>query len=384
MVSRPTENVVLLAKPGGPHTGVGRYVQMLHQGLQHAGANVARIAPDVPPLSHTIYSALRRLGPDLRTFFLNYPVAAKYPSADVYHLTSQNLASLLLFRRPPGRVIVTVHDIIPYMLRNDPQFNSYRIAADRVFDRLAMAGLQRADLLIADSHYTRSCVVSELGIAPDRIAVVHLGIDQQRFRPLPVPDTLRERYGLPTGRRYLIYVGSEDPRKNLATLVRGLAIVRRELPDIALIKVGRAHFEHERRRLHDLAAELGARSAIHFLDDVQEGDLPLLYNLADVCVMPSHYEGFGFPALEAMACGTPVVCARASSLPEIVGDAALQFEPRDAHALAQAIVRYLTEPDLYQAMRSRSIAQAAAFTWARTTRQTLDLYRAVLPSAGHH
>lgn len=370
--------VVLIAKPGGTHTGVGRYVQMLHHGLREAGIQAERIAPSVPPLPNAIYAGARKLGPDLRTFFLNYPVAAKYPSADVYHLTSQNLASLLLFRRPPGKLIVTVHDIIPYMLRNNPQFNSYGTAADRIFDRLAMAGLKRADGLIADSHYTRQCLVEQLAIAPERIAVAHLGIEQQRFRPQAVPHTLHERFGLAQDRRYLIYVGSEDPRKNLPTLIRALAEVRRELPDVALIKVGRAHFEHERRRLQDLAAERAVDSAIYFLDDVQEDDLPLLYNLADLCVMPSHYEGFGFPVLEALACGTPVVCASSSSLPEIGGDAVVLADPHDAAAFARAITRCLTDPELYRSMQTRGLKQAATFTWSQTICQTLNVYTTMI------
>lgn len=375
-IEASSPRVVLIAKPGGAHTGVGRYVQMLHRALSEDGAQVERIAPTVPPLPGAAYNAIRRLGPDLRTFFLNYPVAAKYPSADVYHLTSQNLASLLLFRRPPGRVIVTVHDIIPFMVRNDPQFTSYRNAADPIFDRMAMAGLKRADALIADSHYTKQSVVDLLNIAPEKIAVAHLGIDHGRFRQLAVPESLAERYGLPNNRRYLIYVGSEDPRKNLATLVRALPAIRREVPEVALIKVGRAHFEAERRRLLDLAAELDVDAAIHFLDDVQDDDLPLLYNLAEICVMPSHYEGFGFPVLEAMACGTPVVSARASSLPEIVGDAAIQFDPGDPRDLAQAVCTLLRDDAIRQQKTAAGTAQAAQFTWQRTVAHTLRWYAA--------
>jgi glycosyltransferase involved in cell wall biosynthesis len=366
--------VALIAKPGGTHTGVGRYVQMLHAGLKAAGVATERVAPNVPRLPGAFYSAVRRLGPDLRTFFLNYPVAAKYPRAEVYHLTSQNLASLLLFRRPPGKVIVTVHDIIPYMLRDDPRFKSYRTAADRYFDHLAMAGLKRADHLIADSDYTRQALVRCLRIASDKIDVVHLGIDRQRFRPQAVPGDLWERYSLPRNQRYLIYVGSEDPRKNLDTLLRALPVIRREFPEIALIKVGRAHFTDERERLISLAAELGLSSAIYFLDDVLEDDLPLLYNLAQVCVMPSRYEGFGFPVLEAMACGTPVVCAQASSLPEIAGNAAMLFEPNNEYDLALGVVRCLADFLRYQWLRSKGMEHAAKFTWEQTTRQTLDLY----------
>lgn len=375
----------LVAKPGHPNTGVGRYVQILEGGLRHAGADTLRVAPLVPPLPSTAYAALRRAGMDLRAFLTNYPVWADYPEADVYHFTSQNLASLLLFRRPPGNVVVTVHDIIPYMLRDNPRLSSYRTVADRLFDRLAMAGLERADRLLADSHYTKSCLVEYLETPPEKIEVVYLGIDHEHFRPLAVPGTVHERFRLPVGRRYLIYVGSEDPRKNLGTLVRALAEVRRDVPNVELIKVGRAHFDRQRQMLIRLAHELGVRAAVHFLDDVAEEDLPLLYNLADVCVMPSTYEGFGFPALEAMACGTPVVCANAASLPELVGDAALTFEhgPDSVKGLAMAIRRVLSEPDLAATLRTRGQARAATFRWSECVRRVLDVFRNNAPVYGH-
>ena len=372
----------LIAKPGPLWTGVGRYVEMLEAGLRRQGVDVLRVAPVVPPLPLASDALLRRLGADLPAFFSTYPIWARHPPADVYHLTSQNLASLLFFRPPRGTVVVTVHDIIPYMLRRSPGLTPYRTVADRLFDRLAMAGLKRASRLIADLHYTRRCLVEHLGLAPETIAVVHLGIDHEHFRPRPAPEAVRAQYGLPAGRRYLIYVGSEDPRKDLATLIRALAEVRRAHRDVHLVKVGRAHFARERRRLCGLADGLGIRSAVHFLDDVPERQLPLLYNLAHVCVMPSLYEGFGLPVLEAMACGTPVVCARAASLPELVGEAGLYFRPASSSGLAAAVVRLLEHPDLYDGARGRGLARARSFGWDRTTRRTLAVLRGSGASPG--
>ncbi|PDV99082.1 glycosyltransferase family 4 protein [Candidatus Chloroploca asiatica] len=367
--------IALIAKPGGPQTGVGRYVQMLQHGLEAEGLRVSRVAPIAPPLPSMVYFALRRLGADVRTFLMNYPVWADYPSADVYHLTSQNLATLLLFRRPPGRVIVTVHDIIPYMLRNNPQLSTYRTFADRLFDWLAMRGLHRADHLVADSHYTKQTLIEHLGLAPERISVVHLGIDHERFQPRVVTEELRIHYGLPSGQRYLIYVGSEDPRKNLGTLLQALSIVRRQHPEVELIKVGRAHFMAERQRLVTLAEELGISTAIHWLDEVPEEDLPALYSLADLCVMPSLYEGFGFPVLEAMACGTPVVAANAASLPELVGDAGVLIDPTDVKGLADALGSVLDGALLREWVCLAGPKRAAMYTWERTVAETTALYQ---------
>ncbi|GAC1383635.1 MAG: hypothetical protein NVSMB42_00530 [Herpetosiphon sp.] len=367
-------DIVLIAKPGGEHTGVGRYTQMLYMYMQEAGVDVVRVAPTLPSLPARIYRWLKWGGVDLRAFLLNYPVWASYPAAPVFHLTSQNLASLLLFRRPPGRVIVTVHDIIPFILRHDAIIKPYRTVMDRWFDRLAMVGLRRADVLVADSIYTKQSLVTELGISPSKIKMVYLGIDHKQFCPAAVEPDFRERYSLAADRRYLIYVGSEDPRKNLVTLLQAFAKLRAELPDVELLKVGRAHFEHEREQLKTVARQLGVLEAVHFLDDVPESDLRFLYNVADVCVMPSLYEGFGFPVLEAMACGTAVVCAAATSLIEIGATASIQVPPHDVQELVTALLTVLGDSASRVELQQRGRAHAARFTWDRTTTETVQAY----------
>ena len=361
------------------NTGIGRYVDMLDAGLQQAGVQTTRVAPTFPVLPDFTYRFLQWFGRDLRAFFTNYPLWSTYPEADIYHVTQQTLASLLLFRRPSGKVVVTVHDIFPYMVRNDPQLGSPYGGSEHVYYRLPIAGLKRANHLIAISEYTKQCVVKHLGISPEKISVVYNGIDHERFRPLTVPAAIREKYHLPPDRRYLIYVGSEDPRKNLVALVGALAKVRNELPNVELIKVGRAHFDRERRRLIDLANQLGVGTEIHFLEDVPEDYLSLLYNLAEVCVIPSLYEGFGFPVLEAMACGTPVVYADAGSLPEIAGNAGVPVSPCDVDTLTNTLLALLTRKQNQLLLRSAGQNQAARFTWAATTQSTVAVYRQLAP-----
>jgi glycosyltransferase involved in cell wall biosynthesis len=375
--ARPVGRVALIAAPqSGPRTGIGRYVEMLHAGLRDVGVDVVRTGPAIPRLPDFSYRLFRLFGRDLRAFLMNYhQIWSRYPEADVYHLASQTLASRLLLRRPNGKVVVTVHDIFPYMLRSDPKLRS-SYSTDNLYHRLAMHGLKQADHVIAVSHYTKKCLVDILRLDPRKITVAYHGIDHDQFRPLTTVGAIHERYALSAERHYLIYVGSEDPRKNLMTLVRALAQVRRDLPDVELIKVGRSHFERERQRLTTVAIELGVRDAIHFLDDVPEDDLPLLYNLADLYVTPSLYEGFGFPVVEAMACGTPVVCAKAGSLPEIVANAGVQVFPCDVSTLAGTLVALLTDPEKRRALRRSGQKQAAGFTWSEAVRRTTAAYMA--------
>lgn len=357
--------VAVIGDWNGPHTGIGRYWRMLHAGLCEAGLDAVQATPVLPQLPKAVHQVLRLLGRDLQAFLTNYPLWCWYPEADVYHLGQQALAALLLVRRPRGKVVVTVHDIFPHILQNDPWF------------KLAVLGLQRADHLIASSHYTKRTLVDYLGFPQDTITVVHLGIDHQRFRPLTPPASLRQAYGLPEGRRYLIYVGSEDRRKNLVTLVRALALVRRELPDVELVKIGGSYSREDRQSLVELATELGVLEAIHFLDDVPEEHLPQLYNLAELYVTPSPYEGFGFPLLEAMACGTPVVYADAGSLPEIAGSAGIAVAPTNADSLARGLLSVLRQRDKQSALRAAGCERAAGFTWTASTESILAVYRSL-------
>jgi len=358
--------VALICDWNGPYTGIGRYWRMVPELLREAGLDAVQVTPLLPHLPDAVHQFLGLLGRDSRAFFTNYPLWCRYPEADIYHLAQQALASLLLVRRPRGKVIVTVHDIFPHLLRNDPWF------------KLATLGLKRADHLIAISHYTKRSLVDELRISPERITVVHHGIDHQRFRPLRTRDSIRVSYRLPEGRRFLIYVGTEDTRKDLGTLVRALAQVHREMPEVALLKVGRAHDEEERQSLVELAATLGVLEAIHFLGDVPEEDLPQLYNLAELYVTPSPYEGFGFPLLEAMACGTPVVYANAGSLPEIAGDAGVAVAPSHPDSLAEGVLSVLRQRDKQSALRAAGRERAVGFTWAASTESMLAAYGKVM------
>jgi glycosyltransferase involved in cell wall biosynthesis len=369
--------LALIAEPLGPRTGIGRYVQMLETGLRALGVDTLRGGPTPPQLPNLSYRLLALLGRDLRALLSNYPIWPRYPTADIYHLTSQPLALSLILRRPRGRVVVTVHDIFPHILRDDPRLGPSH-GTDRLLLGLTMAGLHRADHLIANSEYTKRCVVDHLGVAAEKIAVTYFGIDHERFQPSAVPSGIRQRYGLAEGRRYLMYVGSEDPRKNLATLVRALAQVRAALPDVELIKAGLSHCPEERERLLRLAAELEVRAAIHFVEDVPEEDLPLLYNLADLYVTPSPYEGFGFPLLEAMACGTPVVYADAGSLPEIAASAGIGVSPCTPEVLAGAVLTVLQHSDKQAALRAAGRKRAAQFTWTDTIQGTLAVYEQVM------
>jgi alpha-1,3-rhamnosyl/mannosyltransferase len=233
-----------------------------------------------------------------------------------------------------------------------------------------------AQAVLTLSEWSRADLVRQLGLDPERVAVTHLAPDAH-FAPAS-PEAVaavRMRYGLPE--RYVLYVGINKPHKNLATLVAAWARLAPRLgdADVALALAGPWDPRYPWPAA-DLAG-LPSSAAGQFLGPVAEADLPALYTGATVFAFPSRYEGFGLPPLEAMACGTPVVAARATCLPEVLGEAALLVPPLDADAWAEALERVIRRPDLAAELGERGRAQAGRYTWAATASATLSVYRRV-------
>lgn len=371
--------VAFVTKPDKKMTGLLRYSRSVHQTLRRMGVDVKWIHPR-SPLSGAVARLGRAAKLDVAAFFASYPVSVELEGASLCHLTSQTLATLLAFQRLPCTV-VTVHDIIPYLMRQDPVLNTYRNSFERFFDWVAMRALQRADALIAISEFTKRCVVDPLRVPAGRIHVIYRAVDREAFQPLQVPAVFRQAYGLVEGERYVLHVGSEDPRKNVVKLVEAFAIVHARLPAARLIKVGAPHFLGERQKLLRLVADLGLQEKVRFLNHVPEYDLPLLYNAADVLVLPSLHEGFGLPALEAMSCGTPVIASNRSSLPEVVGDGGVLVDPQDELTMAQRIAELLAEPDRRGAASRAALQRAEAFSLEKQASETLRVYREAMAKA---
>jgi len=371
-------HVQLIAKRESNMTGTLRYVSDLNQGFKNIGLHAELTFPNrtTPPAS--IDMVLKNGGIDLETFFANYPLRASLNEADIYHLTGQMLATLLLFQRFPKPVVISVHDIIPYLVKNQPKMNTFRHPGEQLFYQLALMGLPRADRLIAISNYTRQTLIEALKLPADRIQVVYPGVDLNKFRTMKVPGAFWTKYGLDEGGRYILFVGSEDPRKNLATLIQSFARVRQFMPDVKLLKVGPAYFTEERQNLQALVTKLGLRKEVIFFNYVPDEDLPYFYNASETLVMPSLYEGFGLPVVEAMACGTPIVSSRAGSLPEVMGEAGIYVDATDHQNMADTLLMLLDNPKEKVWMKEAGKQQAAKFTMDRTALATREIYAEML------
>lgn len=268
-----------------------------------------------------------------------------------------------------GRRVITVHDL---NFLHFPQFltkEALRYYAGQI-DR----AVATADHILADSHQTRTDLINLLGVAPEKVTTVHLAADEQ-FRPIRDLTSLR-RHALTAG--YLLFVGTLEPRKNIPTLLTAYrALLDQRAIDVPLVLVGRRGWLAD--GIFEALQALHLRDRVRVLEDVSEQEhLIQLYNGAAMLIIPSYYEGFGLPALEAMACGTPVIASNRGSLPEIVADAGVLVNPEDPDDLAAAIKRLLVDEQLRSELVRAGAAQAARFSWADTAQQTWRVYQKVL------
>ncbi len=235
---------------------------------------------------------------------------------------------------------------------------------------------QHADHILVISQTTADDLRNLLNIASEKVTVHLLGVNDQ-FRPLSTADSriCTARYHLPD--MYVLFVGTFEPRKNIAGLLDAYHILRGDLPDVPpLVLAGRRGWLYE-----DIFAKvdtLHLKDHVIWIENAPSEDLPAIYSGAAVLVLPSFYEGFGLTALEAMACGTPPVVANRSSLPEVVGDAGLLVNPDDPAQMADTIKRLLQDNALRTRLREAGLARAALFTWRKTAQTILHTYQHLL------
>jgi glycosyltransferase involved in cell wall biosynthesis len=227
--------------------------------------------------------------------------------------------------------------------------------------------------VIVDSESTKRDVVRLYRKQAESINVVHLAADPC-YRPIDDECSrtrVRERYGLPD--RFLLYVGTIEPRKNLVRLIEAYKRVRRDIGNAPLVLAGGLGWKYE--GILKAAADPELDESVLMPGRIPDEDLPVLYSLASAFVFPSLYEGFGLPPLEALQSGCPVVTSNSSSLPEVVGDAGIQVDPRSTEEICEALIRIMSSEDLRQDLRERGLTRARRFSWARCAAETIAVYQ---------
>jgi glycosyltransferase involved in cell wall biosynthesis len=274
----------------------------------------------------------------------------------------------------PVPSVVTFHDMIFF---THPQMHT-RVKRF-FFPWMIRRSSRKADYLITDSENTRRDAIRLLDIPPEKIETVHLGY-QDIFRPILDTSRLsaiRDQYQLP--KRFILYSGAIEPRKNVPLLLTVFDELVQMGIEQDLVLTGRLGWQYD--SVLDQIETMRAHHRVHRVGHVPFDELPVFYNLADVFVYPSVYEGFGLPPLESMACGTPVITSNISSMPEFVGDAVILVPPNDPAALLEAIQRVLSDESFRQRLILDGPKQAANFTWEHTAQKTLAIYERVLSRA---
>jgi glycosyltransferase involved in cell wall biosynthesis len=308
-----------------------------------------------------------RVARDLFWTHVALPNSLKHREVDLLH------APAFLALNSPCPVVITLHDIT--FLLYPSHFRRWWVAYLRAVMPLA---IRSAAAVICVSEQAKRDIVTTYGVSSGKVYVVQHGVDRQRFHPGIALDTdWAKQLGLRYG--YVLHVGTLSHRKNIPTLLRAFAHLRsrdQALPQLVLAGAespGLAGAAEIRETIQQL--DLGGH--VVFAGHVSDERLPSLYANASVLVMPSLYEGFGFPILESMAVGTPVVASNTSSLPEVAGDAAILVPPMDEQALANSISEIISKPALAEQLSSRGLERAQQFSWQRTASETVAIYRRV-------
>lgn len=354
--------------------GIGTYVRNLVAELARQDDDAEYVLLCQPADT----DAIRSIGPRFSALVLragNYslqeqvsvPLAVLRAKADVFHAPHYVVSPLT-----PGPYVVTIHDCIHLRF---PQYLPNRAALHYARAMMRIAA-RRAARVLTVSQASKDDILHYLKVPPDKVEVIYNALDE-RLAIVPTPDDVarvRERFQLTSP--FVLYTGNIKPHKNIDRLIEAFSILRRSgIDDVKLLIIGDdiSKYPNLRRLVH----RFQLHQQVRFLGFVPEETLAVLYRLASLFVFPSLYEGFGLPPLEAMAAGVPVVTSNVSSLPEVVGDAALLIDPMDAGAIADAMGRVLGDPRLSAELVRRGRERIKAFSWERSVARIRQVYAEV-------
>lgn len=353
----------------GARTGIGRYVIEALRAASRDGWHCMVYGDDSTRLDVTLPNVTLRVLDRRWTPWWDQVTLPRHLAQDRVSVFLSPYYKGPLFA--PCPVVLTIHDLffITYLGKR-------RLVYDAVMARLARLYANRATAILADSEYSKRAIVERLGINPAKVTVLPLPLGSE-FQETPLSDDVRHRYGITAP--YILYVGNFKPHKNLPRLLHAFAGLGEPLRTSYQLILAGGDQEY-RPALQRLAQTLGLADRVLFPGLIDDRDLPPLYSGCALFVLPSLEEGFGLPALEAMACGAPVVVANRAAIPEVVGEAATLFDPEDSAAITSAIATVLADPAIAKSLRHRGYLRAKEFSMGRSTGRLLALLREI--SAG--
>lgn len=294
-------------------------------------------------------------------------------SQSIIHFMDQNLAFLLNFIPIKEKVVVSTYDIFPLMPDCWKRWN----LIEKLRFWLVFEGVKKADKILTISQYMKNQIHNYLQIPLSKIEVFYEGANKG-YIPMKCPRSILQRYSIPKNNKIILFVGSEITRKNFQTVIRAFKIINDNLPQTRLVKVGAPLWEEERKKIINLAEDLGLEDKIIFTGVVPESDLPKIYNLADVFITLTFDEGgAALPILEALACGKPVIISDIPALRETIKKAVF-VDPEDYKTAAEEALKILRNPDLALRMGRSALERSKIFSWERAVSKIICAYRDIL------
>ena len=357
------------------HPGIGRYLRELSYELLEGASNEAislignsRLIKNSFPVLKNPDARLSCVEADSKIYSVHeqWEMPWKAWQFDLLHVPHFNIP---VFSK--NKMVVTVHDLI-YL--HEPRASRSRFGRAYA-GRLLKIIAKKAAAVIAVSDSTKKDLLDHFPeLSSDRIFVTHEA-PSALFKKIDDASELsavKRRYGLE--KPFILFIGTFKPHKNIPTLIRALKVLREgRAVDHELILVGRKD-----ERNTELIRLIGENQFVRCLGELSNREIAVLYNLAEVFVLPSYYEGFGLPVIEAMACGTPVIASNRTSLPEVVGGAGLLFDPERVDALTELLYNAISDQELRKNLSKLGLERAKTFTWRRAAEKTLQVYRQVM------
>ncbi len=346
-------------------SGIGTYLQaILPYFLQHFGS-VRLLVEEKMPFERLPWLAqadLIVLSASIYSLKEQWLLPRKIPRADLFFSPHYNIPLGAIKAR---RRMVTIHDFnhlaLPHLLSwPEKCYAKYMLKQ----------ALLRSHVVVTVSQFSQQEAKRFFGVLAQKMEVVPLGVDRQRFFPQSIPhdQEVQRRYQLP--KRYLLFVGNLKPHKNLRALLLALQAVE----EISLVVIGKkGGLRHRESPSEQFVLHSSLCQRVHFFEAISAADLPSFYRGAFATIVPSLYEGFGLPALEAMASGSPVAVSNVASLPEVCLTAVLYFHPERPHEIAAALQRLLLDAPLRTHLIAQGIERASAFSWSRCAQQHIQL-----------
>ncbi len=366
---KQVKNVIIDARMVNAHLhGIGRYTYELIKGISIYGENIhiKLLVNDLESASK-IFKGIDNIEfIKIKAKFLSLFEQIELP------LILNNIEPNAIFHSPSFvsspfincKSIMTIHDLnhleLPQMYS---RFHKY------YYKYIVKPSALKCNKVITVSNFSKLQIMNWLNCDDNKIEVTYNGVDKKycKIDDAIQLEKVKKAYNLTE--KFILYIGNLKPHKNLETLLKSMKIIK---SNVVLVVNGK-----ENDRIKEFIEERNLQNKVRFIGYVEEEDLPILLNLAKIFVFPSLYEGFGLPPLEAMACGCPVICSNKSSLPEVVGDAALLFNPLDEEELSEKIDQVIQDEKLYNDMRNKGMVQATKFNWEDMVRKTLKEYEKI-------